>query len=101
MIATALPDGTELARWRRPDEHQRGAEAIAFDSSGRFFVVARAGEPAVELRTWPDGGVQRVFSGLFPQALCAVAVAVADGAMRIAGGDKAGRVTVWAGTGHV
>ncbi len=97
VIATALPDGTELARWQNPNENKPGAEAIAFDSSGRFFAVARAGEPAVELRTWPDGGVRRVFSGQFPQALCALAVA--DGATRIAGGDKAGRVTVWAGAG--
>ncbi len=95
IIATSLPDGAELARWRNADGTKLGSDAIAFDPSGKFFAVARASEAAVELRSWPDGKIQRVFTGRFPQPLSALALT--DGAERIAGGDKAGRVTVWRG----
>jgi len=98
IIATSLPGGAELARWRNADGTKLGSEAIAFDPSGKFFAVARASEAAVELRSWPDGKVQRVFTGRFPQSLCALALT--DDAERIAGGDKTGRVTVWRGDGH-
>ena len=89
----SLPDGAELARWRGANGAKFGAEAVAFDSSGQFLAVARGIEPAVELRSWPDGVVRRVFSGWFPEGLCALAVA--PGAERIAGGDKSGRVWLW------
>lgn len=98
IIATALPDGAELARWRNADGGKLPAEAIAFDPSGKFFAVARANEAAVELRSWPDGKVQRVFTGRFPQPL--YALALTDGAEHVAGGDLAGRVTVWRGDGR-
>lgn len=95
IIANSLPGGAEIARWRNADGTALAAEAVAFDPSGKFFAVARAGDAAVELRSWPDGKVQRVFTGRFPHALCALALT--DSAERIAGGDKAGRVTVWRG----
>ena len=98
VIATSLPDGAELARWRNADGTKLGADAIAFDPSGKFFAVARATEAAVELRSWPEGLIQRVFTGRFPQSLCALALT--EGARHIAGGDKAGRVTLWPGDGR-
>ena len=98
VTATSLPGGAELARWRNTDGTELSSDAIAFDPSGKFFAVARAGEAAVELRSWPEGKIQRVFTGRFPQSLCALALT--EGARHIAGGDKAGRVTLWPGDGR-
>jgi len=95
VIATSLPEGAQLGRWGGAEGGKRGFEAIAIDPSGKFFAMARAAEASVELRSWPDGAMQRVFSGRFPQSLCALALT--RGAERIAGGDLAGRVTVWRG----
>jgi WD40 repeat protein len=92
VVATSLPDGAELARW------PGAVESVAFDPSGKFFALARANEAAVELRSWPAGALVRVFSGNFPQPLCALALTA--GAERIAGGDRAGRVTSWRGDGR-
>lgn len=92
VVATSLPDGAEISRW------SGAVETIAFDPSGTFFAAARADQAAVELRSWPDGAVRRVFSGSFPQPLCALALTA--GAERIAGGDRAGRVTAWRGDGR-
>ena len=98
VVATSLPDGAELARWRNAAGARLDPDAVAIDPSGKFFAVARAGEAAVELRSWPDGRIQRPFTGRFPQSLCALALT--EGARRIAGGDRAGRVTLWAGDGR-
>ena len=95
IVATSLPDGVELARWHHEDGIKPGIEAIAFDPSGKFFAAARATEATVELRSWPEGSIQRTFSGRFPQSLCALALTT--NAERIAGGDLEGRVTVWSG----
>lgn len=92
VVATSLPEGAELGSW------SGAVESVAFDPSGKFFALARANEAAVELRSWPDGALLRVFSGNFPQPLCALALT--SGAERIAGGDRAGRVTAWRGDGR-
>ena len=95
VVATSLPDGQELTRWRNAGGAKLGFEAVAFDPSGKFFAIARATEAAVELRSWPEGKVQHVFTGRFPQSLCALALT--DGAEFLAGGDLAGRVSLWRG----
>lgn len=92
VVATALPEGRDIARW------PGAVESIAFDPSGKFFATARAEEAAVDLRSWPDGAVSRVFAGNFPQPLCALTLT--SGAERIAGGDRAGRVMAWRGDGR-
>ena len=88
IVASALPGGAEVARWSGIETH-----ALAFEPGGKSVAVALANSPSAELRAWPGGEVLNSFNGIFPQVLSAITVA--PGARRIAGGDTAGRITVW------
>lgn len=93
VIATSLPAGKEMARWRGKDGSPLRAEALAFDPAGQWCALARADEPVVELRRWPEGGIAQSYAGFFSQPLAAVALS--EEAERIAGGDPSGGVMVW------
>ncbi len=93
LVATALPSGAELARWPAV------AGALAFEPAGKWFAFALAGHASVELRSWPDGAAVQTYAGLFPRPLCALAVS--PNAQLFAGGDLAGRVTLWRRIGAV
>jgi len=97
VVASSLPDGRELARWRSAESGD--PKTLAFAPDGRSFVAAHQNQRTVELRSWPEGEVRQKFRGPFPQELSAVALSThADW---IAGGDLTGRITVWRGDGSL
>lgn len=97
VVASSLPGGRELARWRNTESGV--PKCLAFAPDGRSFVVAHQNQRAVELRSWPAGELRHEFNGPFPQELSAVAITT--NADWIAGGDLTGRVTVWRGDGSL
>jgi hypothetical protein len=86
LVATALPSGAELARWTGEDGGLLRGEVLPFEPEGKFFAFALSTPPALELRSWPDGKVQEVWSGRFPQVLSAIAL--------IAGRRRAGELSL-------
>ena len=97
VVASSLPGGRELARWR--DTLSGDPKCLAFAPDGRSFVAAHQNQRTVELRSWPAGEVRQKFRGPFPQELSAVALTT--NADWIAGGDLTGRITVWRGDGSM
>ena len=97
VVASSLPDGRELARWRNTEIGD--PKCLAFAPDGRSFAVAQHNRRTVELRSWPTGELRQKFNGPFPQELSAVALTT--NADWIAGGDLTGRITVWRGDGSL
>lgn len=97
VVASSLPDGRELGRWRSAESGN--PKCLAFAPDGRSFVAAYQNQRTVELRSWPEGEVRHKFNGPFPQELSAVALTT--NANWIAGGDLTGRITVWRGDGSL
>ena len=95
IVATALPAGTEMARWKVQGEGKARVSALAFEMGGYFFALSHDHSPTVELRHWPSGEQKRIFSSQLLRP--AVAIAVSPSAKWIAAGDESGKITAWRG----
>ena len=95
IVATALPAGTEMARWEVQGEGKARISALAFATGGNFFALSHDHSPTVEVRHWPSGEQKRIFSSQLLRP--AVAIAVSPGARWIAAGDESGKITAWRG----